>query len=80
LKIIFSKIIILPVVLYACATWTFAISEERRLRLFENRILRRIFVPKSSDNLEWRRIHNGQLHIVLADHDDAAEIGRRDTP
>jgi len=37
---------ILPVVLYGCATWSLTLREERRLRVFKNRVLRRIFEPK----------------------------------
>jgi hypothetical protein len=40
------KIIILPVVLYACETWSLTLREEHRLKVFENRMLRRIFGPK----------------------------------
>ena len=45
LKIKIYKAIILPVVLYGCATWSLTLREESRLRVFENRILRRIFGP-----------------------------------
>ena len=38
------------------------LKDEFRLRVFENRILRRIFEPKSSDNREWKRLHNEELH------------------
>ena len=44
------KTIILPVVLYGCETWSLTLREERRLRVFENRILRRIFGPKRDTN------------------------------
>jgi len=40
---------ILPVVLYGCETWSLTLSEERRLRVFENRVLRRIFGPKRDE-------------------------------
>jgi hypothetical protein len=40
------KTIILPVVLYGCKTWSLTLREEHRLRVFENRVLRRIFGPK----------------------------------
>ena len=40
------RIIILPVVLYGCETWSLTLREERKLRVFENMVLRRIFVPK----------------------------------
>ena len=40
------------------------LREERRLRVFENSILRRIFGPKRDENGEWRRLHNEELHIL----------------
>jgi hypothetical protein len=40
------KTIILPVVLYGCETWSLTLREEHRFRVFENRVLRRIFGPK----------------------------------
>jgi len=43
------RTIILPVVLYGCATWSLTLREERRLRVFENRLLRRIFEPKRDE-------------------------------
>ena len=54
----------LPVVLYDCETWSPTLREERRLRVFENRILRRIFGPKRDENGEWRRLHNEELHSL----------------
>ena len=44
--------------LYGCETWSLT------LRLFENRILRRIFGPKRGENGEWRRLHNEELHSL----------------
>ena len=58
------KTIILPVVLYGCETWSLTLSEVCRLRVFENRILRRIFGPKRDENGEWRRLHNEELHSL----------------
>jgi hypothetical protein len=49
LKIRIHKTIILPVVLYGCQTWSLALREEHRLRVFENRVLRRIFGPKRDE-------------------------------
>jgi hypothetical protein len=55
--------IILPVVLYGCETWSLTLREEHRLRVFENRVLRRIFGPKRDEVTgEWRKHHNGELH------------------
>jgi hypothetical protein len=44
-----NKTIILPVVLYGCETWSLTLREEHRLRVFENRVLRRIFRPKRDE-------------------------------
>jgi hypothetical protein len=49
LKIRIYKTIILPVVLYGCETWSLTLREEHRLRVFENRVLRRIFGPKRNE-------------------------------
>ena len=49
LKIKIYRTIILPVVLYGCETWSLTLREERRLRVFENRVLRRIFGPKRDE-------------------------------
>ena len=50
--------------LYGCETWSLTLKEECRLRVFENRILRRIFEPKKDDNGEWGRLHNEKLHSM----------------
>jgi hypothetical protein len=56
------KTIILPVVLYGCETWFLTLREEHRLRVFENRVLRRIFGPKRDEMTgEWRELHNKEL-------------------
>ena len=52
LKIKIYKTIILPVVLYGCEIWSLTLTEECRLRVFEDRILRRIFGPKRDENGE----------------------------
>jgi hypothetical protein len=44
-----AKYVILPVVLYGCETWSLTLREERRLRVSENRVLRRIFGPKRDE-------------------------------
>jgi len=57
------KTIILPVVLYGCETWSLTLREERKLRVFENMALRRIFVPRRDEVTgEWRRLHNKELN------------------
>jgi len=56
------RTIILPVVLYGCETWSLTLREERRLRVSENRVLRRIFGPKRDEVTgEWRKLHNKKL-------------------
>jgi hypothetical protein len=51
------------VVLYGCETWSLTLREERRLRVFENRVLRRIFGPKRDEvTREWRKLHNEELN------------------
>jgi hypothetical protein len=55
--------IILPVVLYGCGTWSLTLREEHRLRVFENRVLRRIFGSKRDEVTGgWRKLHNEELH------------------
>jgi hypothetical protein len=62
LKIGIYKTIILPVVLYGCETWSLTLRDEHRLRVFENRVLRRIFGPKRDEGTgEWRTLHNEEL-------------------
>ena len=57
LKIKIYRTIILPVVLYGCETWSLTLREERRLRVFENRVLRRIFGPRRDTvKGEWRKL------------------------
>ena len=61
LKIKVHRTIILPVVLYGRETWSLTLREERRLRVFENRVLMRIFGPKRDEvglTGEWRKLHN----------------------
>jgi hypothetical protein len=53
---------IIPVVFYGCETWSLTPSEENRLRVSENRVLRRIFGPKREEvEGGWRRLHNEEL-------------------
>jgi hypothetical protein len=65
LKIKIYKTVILPVVLYGCETWSFALREEHRLRVFENRVLR-IFGPKREEDGSWRKLHNDELHNLYS--------------
>jgi len=48
--------------LYGCETWSFTLKEKRRLRVFENKVLRRIFGPKRNEVTgEWRKLHIEEL-------------------
>jgi hypothetical protein len=63
IKIRIYKSIILPVVLYLCETLSLTLREEHRLRVFEYRVLRRLFGPKKEEvRGEWRKSHNDELH------------------
>ena len=58
-KIKIYRTIILPVVSYGCETWSLSLREERRLKVFVNTVLRRIFGPKRDEaTREWRKLHN----------------------
>jgi len=53
----------LPVVLYGCETWSATLREERRLRVFESRVLRTIFGPRRDGITgEWRKLYNEELN------------------
>jgi hypothetical protein len=66
LKIKTYKTVILPVVLYGWETWSLSLGEEHKLRVFENRVLRRIFGPKREENGSWRKLHNDELHNLYS--------------
>jgi hypothetical protein len=67
LKIRICKTIILPVVLYRCETWSLTLREEHRLRVFENRVLRKILGPKRDEVTgEWRKLHNEELRDLYS--------------
>ena len=63
LKIKIYRTIFVPVVLNGYETWSLILREERRMKLFENRVLRRIFRPKRDKvTREWRKLHNEELN------------------
>ena len=67
LKIKIYRTIILPVVFYGCETCSLILREEHRLRVFENRVLRRIFRPKRDGvRGEWRKLHNEELNSLYS--------------
>ena len=57
----------MPVVLYGCETWSLTLREERRLSVFENGALRRVFGPKRDEVTgEWRKLHNEDLRDLYS--------------
>ena len=67
LKIKIYRTIILPVVLYGCETWSLTLREERRLRVFKNRVLSRVFGPTRDEVTgEWRKLHNEELRDLYS--------------
>jgi hypothetical protein len=53
--------------MWVCESWSLTLTEERRLRVFENRVLRRIFGPKTDEvTREWRKLHNGELNDLYS--------------
>jgi hypothetical protein len=78
LKVKIYKITILPVILYRCETWYLTLREEHRLRMFENRVLRRTFGPKRDEVTgEWRKMHKGELHNLYTSPDIIRQIKSR---
>jgi hypothetical protein len=70
LKIKLYKSVILPVILYGCETWSLTLKEEHKLRVFENKVLRKIFGPKRDEETgEWRILHNVELHTLYSSPD-----------
>jgi hypothetical protein len=69
-KVKIYKTIILSVVLYGYETWSLTLREEHTLRVFENRVLRRIFGPKRDEVIgQWRKLHNGEFHNLYSSPD-----------
>jgi len=67
LKVKIYRNTILPFVLYGCETWSLTLREERRLRVFENSALRRIFGPTRNEVTgEWRKLHNEELNDMYS--------------
>jgi hypothetical protein len=67
IKLKIYRTLILPVALSGCESWSLTLREERRLRVFENRVLRRMFGPKRDEvTVEWRRLHNEELNDLYS--------------
>jgi hypothetical protein len=79
IKIKIYKTVILPVVLYGCETWSLTLREEYRLRVFENRVLRRIFGSKREEHASWRKLHNDELHSLYSSPNIVRVIESRST-
>jgi hypothetical protein len=61
------RTVILPVVLYGCEAWSLILREEHRLRVFENRVLRRVFgIKRDEVTGEWRKLHNQELNDLYS--------------
>jgi len=61
------RTVILPVVWYGCETWSVTLQEERSLRVFESRVLRRIFGPKRDEvTREWRKLHKEEFYDLYS--------------
>jgi hypothetical protein len=64
--------------LNGCETWSQTLREEHRLRVFENRVLRRIFGPKRDEvTRKWRKLHSGELHNLYSSPDIIRQITSR---
>jgi hypothetical protein len=75
LKIKIYRTIILPVVWYGCETWSLTMGEKRRLRVFQIRVLRRLFGPKMDEvTEEWRKLHNAELNDLYPSSNTAQVI------
>jgi hypothetical protein len=59
--------VILPVVVCGCKTWSLTLRKDRRQRVFENRVLRKIIGPKRAEIAgEWRKLHNQELNDLYS--------------
>jgi len=77
-KILVYRIIILPVVLYGCESWSLTLREDRRPRVFENRVLRRVFGPKRDEVTgEWRKLHHEELNDLYCSSNIVQVIKQR---
>jgi hypothetical protein len=67
IKVRIYKTIILPVVLYRHETWSLTLRGEHRMRVYENKVLRRIFGLKQDEvTADWKKLQNEELHILYS--------------
>jgi hypothetical protein len=66
LKIKICRTVILTIVLYGYETWSLTFREEHRLRVFQNRVLRKIFGPEREEDGSWIKLHNDELHSLYS--------------
>jgi len=72
------RIVILLVLLYGSETWSLTLQEERELRIFENKVMRRIFGPRRDEGtVEWRRLHNAELNNLYSSPNNGRVIKSR---
>jgi hypothetical protein len=77
-KVKIYKTIILPDVLYVCETWLLTLREDQRLRVFENRVLRRIYGPQRDEVTgEWRKLYIEELHTLYSSPNIIRQIKSR---
>jgi hypothetical protein len=77
-KVKIYKTIILPFVFCGCKTWSLTLKEEHRQRMFENKVVRRIFGPKRDEVTgEWRKLHNEELHVLYSSPDIIRQMNSR---
>jgi hypothetical protein len=73
-RLLSRNVILQEVVLYGRETWYLTLREEHRLRVFENRVLSRIFGPKTDEVTgEWRKLHSEELHILYSSPDRSSQ-------
>ena len=78
LKIEIYRTIILSVVLYGCETWSLTLREERKLSMFKNMVLRRIFGPRRDEVTgDWRKLHNEELNELYSSPNNVRVIKSR---
>ena len=79
LKIKIYRTIIFHVALYGCETWSLTLRKERKLRVFENKVLRRIFGPRRDEVTgDWRRLHNEELNDLYSSPNIVRVINREE--